>query len=184
MVIENSTITGNSAGPNGSWAAASTSVVARSANTIVANNLGDTDVPDDVSRGGGTLNASFSLIPTPPPAGTINGADSGNVTGDPQITLNPDGTYTLAQTSPLINAGDPDATGLPPQTRWATRARQRRAGGHRPREFPVSRTGTGSGSGADADSDADAHPAWIAPGGRGGRLPAASCPCPTARDGR
>jgi hypothetical protein len=79
--------------------------------TIVSNDLGAGAANDLALAAGGTINASNSLIMTPPAPGVINGTNSGNLFGvDPllgplQNNGGPTLTMALLPGSPAIDAG-------------------------------------------------------------------------------
>ncbi|PNW58746.1 UNVERIFIED_CONTAM: hypothetical protein BEN50_05950 [Euhalothece sp. KZN 001] len=105
--INNSTLSGNSAAESGGGI--DNAGTANITNSIVANSVGD-----DLSRNGGTINASYSLIENN--ADQINGTDDNNITGqDPNLDPaglqdngGPTQTIALLAGSPAIDAGDND----------------------------------------------------------------------------
>ncbi|AFZ51172.1 beta strand repeat-containing protein [Dactylococcopsis salina] len=106
--VTNSTVSGNSA-TNGGGIYNGYYGTANVTNSIVANSVGD-----DLSRNGGTINASYSLIENN--ADQINGTNSNNITGqdpllDPALQDNGGVTQTIALLagSPAIDAGDNDS---------------------------------------------------------------------------
>ncbi len=145
LTIQNSTITGNIAGNDGTGDGGGLYLGQRSQtevpdlvrnvtvtveNTIIANNLQNLNVANDVVRAANagndttTLNVRFTLIETTPTtgvAGTVNGTNAGNIFGvDPQLgplanNGGPTQTHALLPGSPAINTGDP-AFAAPPST--------------------------------------------------------------------
>lgn len=123
LTIRNTTITGNTAGTDGTGAGggvyinvgggANAAVTVTVENTVVANNLQNNTVPNELARVAGTLNVRFSLVETAPGIGVINGTATGNVFGqDPLLgpLANNGGTtqtHALLPGSPALNAGDP-----------------------------------------------------------------------------
>ncbi len=108
--ISNSTIAANVGSGGGTGGLEQAGGVVTLTSTLIADNLSGT-APSDLSRGAGTLNASFSLVELLP-AGAINGTNAQNqsnvdpMLGPLQNNGGPTQTHALPIGSPAVNTGD------------------------------------------------------------------------------
>ncbi len=106
LTIYNSTLSNNTSNDNGGgiYQVGNTATTTL-ANTIIANSTSG----GDCSNAGGTINASYSLFGDN--LSCVNGTNTENITGDPQLgplqdNGGPTFTHALLPTSPALDAGD------------------------------------------------------------------------------